>query len=248
MLKITWWMEVESEIEGPCVWPQSLFPLHGSTWPSSRLYLISFPRMPLLSISWGRRDNSTWPSAATLLPCQPDSLLSLLSPHCQGDHSSVLPTPSFHPSWIFLVLPLILSIQYFIFVYHSHLPFLKRVLPLNTFFQKVQGIMFLAFIVKFVKVIIICGFNPYPNIAFRSLSLKAIEELEVFGAWAGHSSCFMPCNKHCTFFHHNLVSVDWLCCTVGKWIQVKSENNNGWVCGIPCGFLPKVSLKCPNTW
>ena len=123
------------------------------------LYLISFPRMPLLSISWGRRDNSRWllPQPCCLVNLALSSLLSV----------KVIILLCFHPflpsSLKFLVLPLILSFQYCIFVYHSHLPFLKQVLPLNAFFQKGQGIMFLAFIVTSVKVVIIWGCNPHPK-------------------------------------------------------------------------------------
>ena len=43
----------------------------------------------------------------------------------------------------------------------------------------------------------------------------------VFWALAAHSPCFVSCNKCCTFPHHNLVSVDWLCCAEGKWTQVQ---------------------------
>lgn len=33
------------------------------------------------------------------------------------------------------------------------------------------------------------------------------------------------CNKCCTFlYYHSIVSVDWLCCAVGKWTQVHSNN------------------------
>lgn len=101
-------------------------------------------------------------SAATLLPCQPDSPLSPLSSLSRW--SFCCASSPFLPSSLkFPVLPLIPSIQYFIFVYHSQLPFLKQGLPLNAFFQKDQGIMFLAFIVTSVKVAIIWGCNAYPK-------------------------------------------------------------------------------------
>ena len=32
-------------------------------------------------------------------------------------------------------------------------------------------------------------------------------------------SSLAPWNKRCTFLHQKLVSVNWLCCTVGMWIQ-----------------------------
>ena len=38
----------------------------------------------------------------------------------------------------------------------------------------------------------------------------------VFWAWAASSFCLVPCNKRCTFLHHNLVSTDWLCCETGR--------------------------------
>ena len=38
-------------------------------------------------------------------------------------------------------------------------------------------------------------------------------------------SCFFSllgaCHKHCTLLHPNVVSVNWLGCEVGKWIQVQ---------------------------
>lgn len=36
-----------------------------------------------------------------------------------------------------------------------------------------------------------------------------------------------PCNKHCAFLYHNLVSVDWLCCTLGEqtWNQLGNRTS-----------------------
>ena len=53
--------------------------------------------------------------------------------------------------------------------------------------------------------------KPPPHPIFKNLSLKAFREF-------GHLSTSCPdsllgsCNKHHTFLHHNLVSVDWLYC------------------------------------
>ena len=159
MLKITWWMEVESEIEGPCVWPQSLFPLHGSTWPSSRYTWFHFQGC-LFSLF--HEEGGAIPGDFCRNPVALSTWLSPLSSLSRW--SFFCASNPFLPSSLkFLVLPLILSFQYCIFVYHSHLPFLKQVLPLNAFFQKGQGIMFLAFIVTSVKVVIIWGCNPHPK-------------------------------------------------------------------------------------
>ena len=48
--------------------------------------------------------------------------------------------------------------------------------------------------------------SSLPHTAFNTPSLK------VFWAWAAHSPPLAPCNKCCTFLHHNLVSVDSFYC------------------------------------
>lgn len=49
-----------------------------------------------------------------------------------------------------------------------------------------------------------------------TLSLKAYPESHqgvwVFWTWAACSHYLAPCNKHCTFLYHNLMSIDWLYC------------------------------------
>ena len=66
--------------------------------------------------------------------------------------------------------------------------------------------------------------RPYPvtlslTLSLINLSLKALGEFGPFepSCW---TPCLVPCNPHCTFLHHNLVSVDWLCCNVGERTQV----------------------------
>ena len=49
------------------------------------------------------------------------------------------------------------------------------------------------------------------NPVFKNLSLKAIREFRFWSISCPHS-LFGSCNKHCTFLHHNPVSVDWLYC------------------------------------
>lgn len=50
-----------------------------------------------------------------------------------------------------------------------------------------------------------------PLCVFKNLSLEAIREFG-FGALATWIPCWEPCNRHCTFFNHNLVSADWVYC------------------------------------
>ena len=52
--------------------------------------------------------------------------------------------------------------------------------------------------------------TPLPHLAFKNAFLKPTKEFLVFWALAAWTPPLVPCNKHCTFLHHNLVSVDWL--------------------------------------
>ena len=58
--------------------------------------------------------------------------------------------------------------------------------------------------------------HPGPSLSpfFTNPFLEAIREFGSFWMCAAHSPCLAPhwepCNKPCTFLHHNLVSVDWL--------------------------------------
>ena len=52
----------------------------------------------------------------------------------------------------------------------------------------------------------------FPQHCLKKPLSKSQWRVWVFWAWATHSPCLVPCNKRCTFLHHNLVSVDWLCC------------------------------------
>ena len=52
---------------------------------------------------------------------------------------------------------------------------------------------------------------PFLHPVFKNLSLKEFEELgEPFKHELPWTLWFAPCNKHNTFLHHSLVSVDWL--------------------------------------
>ena len=62
--------------------------------------------------------------------------------------------------------------------------------------------------------------------------LKAIREFRSFEHELPVLFAWHPAKKHCTFLHHNLMSVDWLCCTSDKPTQV-------WFSKIIC---PKLSL------
>ena len=60
-------------------------------------------------------------------------------------------------------------------------------------------------------------------------------ELPILFAW--------PCKKHCTFLHHNLVSVDWLCCTLGEWTEVWFGNKQR---GDSASFSRSCGIRIPG--
>ena len=61
----------------------------------------------------------------------------------------------------------------------------------------------------------------HPATLSLSLSLKTFPwkpsgGVRAFWALATWTPCLAPCDKHCPFLHHNLVSVDWLYCMHGR--------------------------------
>ena len=60
-----------------------------------------------------------------------------------------------------------------------------------------------------------------PQVAFKNPPLIA-SELPVLLAWH-------PTNKYCTLLHYSQVSVDWLCCVVGKQTAVWLGNISLWI-------------------
>ena len=54
--------------------------------------------------------------------------------------------------------------------------------------------------------------NPSPSPCLYKPFPESLQGVQVFQALATWTSCLVPCNKCCTFLHHNQVSVDWLYC------------------------------------
>ena len=59
-----------------------------------------------------------------------------------------------------------------------------------------------------------------PTFASINCSLTATGEFGSFEHELPTLLVLCPENKRCTLLHHNLMSIDWLCCVAGEWIQV----------------------------
>ena len=60
-----------------------------------------------------------------------------------------------------------------------------------------------------------------PKVACKNPCPKAIRELESFEHALPVLLTWCLGNKRCTFFHHNPMSVDLLCCVMGEWTRVQ---------------------------
>lgn len=88
--------------------------------------------------------------------------------------------------------------------------------------------------------------DPLPYTVFKNPSLKPNSlknsNSRDFGSFEHKLPIllgFVPSNKCYTFLHHNLVSVDWLSCSVSEWTQVQFGNTRN--------FLFLVNAFCRKT-
>ena len=66
----------------------------------------------------------------------------------------------------------------------------------------------------------LASYDSLPNTVFKTLCLKAIWVFISFGHELLVLCDWWPAYKCCNFLYHNTVSINWLSCASGKWLQV----------------------------